>query len=70
MRDGRVCPTRCGMHAAAVATDHRRTTTAAARHDSTQSVDSQRSLRAGRTGRAVTPPAHAVSVAPSTRTKT
>ena len=63
------CPARCGMLAAAAATDHRRNT-APARHGGTRSVGSHRSLRAGRAGRAVTPAVHSVLGAPSTRTTT
>jgi hypothetical protein len=63
------CPARCGMFAAAAATNHRRNT-APARDGGTRSVGSHRSLRAGRAGRPVTPPVYAVLVASSTRTTT
>jgi hypothetical protein len=63
------CPARCGMLAAAAATDHRMNT-APARHGGTRSVGSHRSLRASRAGRAVMPPVHCVLAAPSTRTTT
>jgi hypothetical protein len=66
------CLARCGMLAAAAATDHH-SNTAPARHGGTRSVGSRRSLPAlpaARAGRAVTPPVDAVLVAPSTRTTT